>query len=101
MEDLSSLAKDSMWCTSQAAGNRQSKSALAMTAPGSSPVDRELPSEQMADPHVNFSNPEIPTGTDGKPQASGQTGPYKPGPPKWGPCSIPTVIRKDLGETDA
>lgn len=101
MEDLSSLAKDSMWATSQAGGNMMSDPATAMTAPGSDPVDPLPPAKDQGHPHVTFSSPEIKPGTDGKPQASGQAGPYKPSPPKWGPVTVPQVIRKDVGETDA
>ncbi|HXJ26521.1 MAG TPA: hypothetical protein VNH17_12510 [Streptosporangiaceae bacterium] len=91
MQDLSKLAEDSMWPTSQAAGNRQSKPDKAMTAPGSSPVDRELDTANLADPHVEL-DPPMPPGTDGKPQASGQAG-YSPAPAAWKPASPPQVIR--------
>jgi hypothetical protein len=93
MEDLSELAKNSMWPTSQAAGNMVSDAKEAMTAPGSPPVDPLPPTADQGDPHVSVSGPDIKTGTDGKPKASSQDGPYKPGPPKWGPCTTPTVIR--------
>ena len=93
MQDLSSLAKDSMWVSSQAGGNRQSSNELAMTAAGSPPVDPEVPADHLSDPHVSATS-DLPVGTSGKPQASGQSGAYKPGPPRWKPTTVPDVIRK-------
>jgi hypothetical protein len=95
VQDISDLAIDSMWCTSQAAGNRQSLPDKAMTAPGSDPVDRELKTEDMADPHVNYSGGDIPVGTSGKPQPAP---PSAPGPPRWGKTTVPDVVRKKLGD---
>jgi hypothetical protein len=92
VQDLSSLAADSMWPTSQAAGNRQSKSSNAMTAPGSSPVDRELPEDQMADPQVEV-GPGVKPGTDGRPRArAGSLNPLPP--PAWGKTTSPEVVRE-------
>lgn len=54
MQDLSSLAADSMWPTSQSAGNRSARPDAAMTAPGSAPVDRELAEQLRADPAVEM-----------------------------------------------
>lgn len=90
--DLSDLARDSMWVTSQAAGNRQSKPDNAMTAPGSSPVDRELPEDQMADPAVEV-GPAIPPGTDGKPRAG--AGGHAAVPPSWTRTTTPDVVREN------
>jgi hypothetical protein len=92
-QDLSGLARDSMWVTSQAAGNRQSKPDNAMTAPGSSPVDRELPEDQMADPTVE-TGPVRPVGSDGKPRASATTGDWRPGPVAWSKTTTPDVVRE-------
>lgn len=88
--DLSELAKDSMWPTSQAAGNRQSTSDNAMTAPGSSPVDRELPESQMADPEVEV-GPVRPVGGSGKPRA--KAGNMTAGSPAWSRTTTPDVVR--------
>lgn len=93
MQDLSSLARDSMWPTSQAAGNRQSTPGNAMTAPGSSPVDRELPPDQMADPEVEV-GPLRPVGGDGKPKARITAGPPGLPSPAWKPVSSPDVVRE-------
>jgi hypothetical protein len=92
MQDLSGLAIDSMWVTSQAAGNRQSKPDNAMTAPGSSPVDRELPEAQMADPQVDV-GPPVRTGTSGKPRAAASTADWRPGAPAWTATTTPDVVR--------
>lgn len=53
MEDLSHLAADSMWPTSQAAGNMMSGRPAAMSAPGTPPVDPLPPSSDQGDPHVS------------------------------------------------
>jgi hypothetical protein len=90
--DLSGLAEDSMWCTSQAGGNMQSSAKLAMTAPGSEPVDPVPDRSQQGDPHVDLGTP-MATGTDGKPQARMQES-YTPSPVRWGPVTVPEVIRK-------
>lgn len=92
MQDLSPLARESIWVTSQAGGNRQSSNELAQTAPGSSPVDPEVPSRSQSDPHVDI-GAMLPVGTDGKPQASGQSGAWRPGAPAWGPVTQPDVLR--------
>lgn len=91
MQDLSTLAEGSMWPTSQAAGNRQSKPDRAMTAPGSSPVDRDLPENQMADPEVEV-GPARPVGTSGKPPA--KAGGLNAPPPAWSKINPPDVIRE-------
>jgi hypothetical protein len=90
--DLSHLALDSMWATSQAGGNRQSSSSQAYTAAGSPPVDPEVPKQLMADPHVSTTS-NLPLDTDGKPQASSQAGAWKPAAPQWGPTTVPDVLR--------
>jgi hypothetical protein len=91
MKDLSPLAKNSMWPTSQSGGNRMCSNSEAMTAPGSSPVDPEIPSAQQSDPSVTIPAP-MPSGTSGKPQASKQDS-YHPARPAWGATTIPDVIR--------
>lgn len=60
MIDLSHLALDGPWVTSQAAGNMTASNAGAMTGPGSPPVD-PAPSSQ-GDPHVTASG-NVPVGT--------------------------------------
>ena len=90
MQDLSHLAKDSIWPTSQEAGNMMSGRDAAMSAPGSQPVTPLPPAKDQGEPTV-----EVPAairpGTDGKPQP--RTG-YHPGPPAWGRTTIPEVIRR-------
>jgi hypothetical protein len=101
MQDLSSLAKDSMWVTSQAGGNMLASSEKAMTAPGSQPVDN-LDDHQSAvheDPTVEDSNAEqITPGTSGKPQASGQQGSHARSRAAWGPVTVPEVVRKPAAD---
>jgi hypothetical protein len=96
-QDLSGmpLAKNSMWPTSQAAGNRQAKPDNAMTAPGSNPVDRELKDSDMADPEVDVGQA-IPPATSGKPQASTQAGPVPRSRAAWGKVTVPDVLREKL-----
>jgi hypothetical protein len=96
-QDLSDmpLARNSMWPTSQSAGNRQAKPDMAMTAPGSDPVDRELKDSDMADPHVDVGKP-IHTGTSGKPQAARTAGAPHPAPPAWTRTTTPAVVRELL-----
>jgi hypothetical protein len=79
--DLSPLAEDSMWPTSQAAGNMSSSNAAAMTAPGSMPVDPLPDRMHQSDPQVTPSGPEIEPGTSGKPQARTDSNP--PPRPEW------------------
>ena len=52
MKDLSSLAADSMWVTSQEGGNLVHDNSGAMTAPGSKPVTPLPPAEDQPDPTV-------------------------------------------------
>ena len=56
MEDLtSSLPSDPVTAlapTSQEAGNMTASNELALTAPGSQPVDPKLPDVEQADPHI-------------------------------------------------
>jgi hypothetical protein len=89
MRDLSALAKDTMWLTSQAGGNMQSSNRLAMTAPGSQPVDPVPDRTQQGDPHVEL-GPARPPGQDGKPQPASS---YTPNPARWGPVTVPDVVR--------
>lgn len=70
MQDLSPLAADSMWPTSQEAGNMMSGRHAAMSAPGSDPVTPLPPAKDQGEPHVTPSNgPVIRPGDDGKPPA--------------------------------
>lgn len=76
MQDLSALAKDSMWVTSEAAGNMTSSNEKAMTAPGSRPVDPLPDRDDQGDPTVDLGSPKPPTvGTTG--------GGYTPSPVAW------------------
>lgn len=52
MRDLSALAADSMWVTSQEGGNLVHDNSGAMTAPGSRPVTPLPPVEDQPDPAV-------------------------------------------------
>jgi hypothetical protein len=100
MQDLSDLAKNSMWPTSQAGGNMIASNDQAMTAPGSAPVDNlnDRMSEMEEEPTVIDSNlNEIPPATSGKPQASGQQGKPSTPTPAWGSTTTPTVVRDDSG----
>ena len=94
-QDLSGmpLARSSMWPTSQAAGNMTSSARNAMTAPGSPPVDPLPPASEQGDPDVQYSGPEIPAGTSGKPQASKQAGPPQ-NRAAWTKTSTPGVTRE-------
>jgi hypothetical protein len=91
VQDLSDLAKDSIWSSSMAAGNMTSSNELAMTAPGSDPVDPVEPAADQGDPTIPLGAP-MKTGTSGKPQASRQAS-YTPSPARWGPVTVPEVIR--------
>lgn len=91
MQDLSQLAENSMWATSQAGGNMQSSSRQAMTAPGAPPVDPVPDRSEQGDPVIELGTP-MKTGTSGKPPASGLTS-YTPGPAKWSPTTVPQVVR--------
>lgn len=91
MQDLSGLAKESIWVTSQAGGNMVSSNRLAQTAPGSQPVDRLDDRAVQSDPTIPLGD-QMETGTSGKPQASRQ-GPYTPTPARWGPTTRPKVVR--------
>jgi hypothetical protein len=92
VQDLSSLAENSLTATSQAAGNMMSSNRQAMTAPGSQPVDPLPPMQDQDDPNLTMS-PEIATGTSGKPQASGQAGKHNPPRPSWKLTGCPDVER--------
>jgi hypothetical protein len=92
-QDLSSLAKDSMWPTSQAGGNMQSDADTAMTAPGSEPVDPLPDRDHQGDPHVEVPASSMPPGTDGKARAA--SGDFTPPPrPAWGKTTRPAVARE-------
>lgn len=91
--DLSGLAKNSMWPTSQAAGNMMSDRPAAMSAPGSDPVDPLPPAKDQGEPEVALPA-QIPAGTSGKPQASKQAGPAPDTAPAWKPTTVPQVVRE-------
>ena len=58
MRDLSALARDSMWVTSQEGGNLVHDNSGAMTAPGSRPVTPLPPVSEQPDPTVDLGTPE-------------------------------------------
>jgi hypothetical protein len=99
MQDLSDLAENSMWPTSQAGGNMQSSNREAMTAPGSEPVDPVPDRSEQGDPHIDLAEA-MPPGTDGKPEVTGQQREYTPGTPSWKPTTRPkTVVTGPTGAT--
>jgi hypothetical protein len=63
MQDLSNLAKNGPWITSQAGGNMMSSTEQAMTAPGSHPADPLPDRDEQGDPKVSYSGPQLPVGT--------------------------------------
>jgi hypothetical protein len=89
VEDLSRLADDSMWCTSQGGGNVTTVRPAAMSAPGSAPVNPRL-GEDERPPHVAPS-PEIPVSFTGKPEPA--AGAPDPAAPAWKPAGSPGVTR--------
>jgi hypothetical protein len=91
VQDLSPLADDSIWPTSQAGGNMTSSNRLARTAPGSPPVDDLVDRAVQSDPTIKL-GAQMETGTSGKPQASGQAS-YTPSPVRWVPTTKPGVVR--------
>jgi len=85
--------------TSQEGGNMRASNELAMTAPGSAPVDVMQPAGEYFhnDPTMSTSNAEvIEPGSDGKPQASGQASGYSPPPPAWKAAGTPDVVRRPV-----
>ncbi len=91
MQDLSSLAKDSLTTSSQAGGNMTSSNGIAQTAPGSPPVDPLIDRQSQGDPTIRLGE-KMAVGTSGKPQASEQPA-YTPSPVRWGPTTTPRVVR--------
>ncbi len=53
MQDLSNLARNGPWVTSQAGGNMMSSNEQAMTAPGSDPADPLPDRTKQGDPTVD------------------------------------------------
>lgn len=97
MEDLSRILPGdpitALVPTSQAGGNMASDSKLAMTAPGSPPVDPLPPAKQQGDPAITVSNAApVRTGTSGKPRAGATQG-YRPGAPAWTRTTTPGTVR--------
>lgn len=91
--DLSGMAKDSIWPSSQAAGNMTSSSREAMAAPGSAPVDPVPDRNKQGDPTIAL-GPLMATGTSGKPQASGQASTTQTTRrARWGATTVPKVVR--------
>lgn len=93
IKDVSGLAAKSLAVTSQAGGNMMSSNHLAMTAPGSEPVDPLPDRREQGDPEITMSGPEIPVGTSGKPQARG-SGSQVPAAPAWKKTTVPDVVRE-------
>lgn len=91
-KDISEYAEDSIWPTSQAAGNMQSSTRLAMSAPGSDPVDPLPDRAEQGDPTIDL-GAKMPPGEDGKPQASGQAS-YTPARDRWTRTTVPDVVRR-------
>ena len=56
MQDLSDLAANGPWVTSQAGGNMMSSNEQAMTAPGSPPADPLPDREHQGDPTVTLTD---------------------------------------------
>jgi hypothetical protein len=97
VQDLSSILPSdpvtALVPTSQAGGNMTSDSKLALTAPGSEPVDPLPPAKQQADPRVSPSNSRpVRPGTSGKPRASAGNLPRSR--PSWSKTTTPEVIRE-------
>jgi len=92
MEDLSSLAKDAMWVTSQAAGNQHSSNDKAFAAPGSMPVNRLSDRDEQIEPDVDL-GPQTMPGTSGKPSARSTAGDPGLPQPAWKKTSSPDVVR--------
>ena len=78
MQDLSHLAASSIAPTSQAGGNMMSSNELAMTAPGSHPVDPLPDRDHQGDPRLD-----IPAATPVGTAASRRPGSYSPSPVSW------------------
>lgn len=79
--------------TSMAGGNMMSDNKLALTAPGSQPVDPLPPAKEQADPKVSTSNSTpIQPGSDGKPRT--RAGKLAQGAPAWVKTTIPEVTRE-------
>lgn len=93
MEDLSNLAIDSMWVTSQAGGNMVASNDGAFSAPGSQPVDKLKDRDVQSDPHVEMPARK-PPGTNGRPQASGQQDRTGAPKPAWKPAGTPNPTRE-------
>jgi hypothetical protein len=75
MQDLSAMAKNGPWVTSQAGGNMMSSNEQAMTAPGSPPADPLPDREHQGDPAVTVVD---------KPRAVMTTGSaFAPSPLAW------------------
>ena len=92
MPDLSSLAADSMWPTSQEGGNMMSARPGAMSAPGSQPVTPLPPAKDQGTPHVDM-GPQQKPGDDGKLKARITAGKPNLPEPSWKTASPPDVVR--------
>ena len=80
MQDLSSLAKDGPWITSQDGGNMIHDNDPAMTGPGSPPVTPLPARKEQGNPTVTYTG-DVPVGS--KPDRSGTGGGYSPSSVSW------------------
>ena len=78
MQDLSHLAAGSITATSQAGGNMMSSSNLAMTAPGSQPVDPLPDRAKQGDPKLD-----VPAATPVGTAPARAPKSYSPSPVSW------------------
>jgi hypothetical protein len=78
MQDLSHLAAGSITATSQAGGNMMSSNDLAMTAPGSQPVDPLPDRDKQGRPELD-----VPAATPVGTAAARKPTSYSPSPVSW------------------
>lgn len=80
MRDLSDLAKDAMWVTSQEGGGLVHDNTPAFSAPGTEPATPMPDKAEMANPTVTPAGERLPTGTPPR-----RIEAYTPSAAKWGP----------------
>lgn len=83
MQDLSHMARNGPWVTSQAGGNMISSNEQALTAPGSPAADPLPDRDHQGDPSVTASG----TRPVGTPPARVTTGHYIPATATWMPTA--------------
>lgn len=79
MRDLSALARDAAWVTSQEGGNMVHDNSPAMTAPGTAPATPVPRSEVQVDSTVGTSG-DVPVGTPADRHVKGT---FSPTPATW------------------